>query len=544
MAHLVLFETGGNQRFIFATNKLAENLGASQMLWELGIRLVIEEVGEKTGKVIYNPSSPHKTRANLLDASCNPELRFQGNPVEVVVASSGKAILLVDAKDVGLDLVYAVTRRCIVNLPGVALTGYVGRSFDLDQSDLDFHEEIRAVHQGHAALSGTIPGPEFRFLRLPIVAACATSNLPASDVDIKNNLDYDPQRPERSFRSEVSMKKWKLRGEGRTRMQKVLQLPDGLTLMENLRDLEDREWLAVIHADGNGLGAVFQNFGEVSGAQTSREYIDKLRMFSLALDRCTETAASVALTEYYRRLVSLPGHEAQHSDKELPAVPLVLGGDDLTMVCDGRIALRTTEDFLTTFAKQLAEDEDIQAVAKNLEHPLTASAGVAIIKPHFPFHLAYDLAEALLRSAKRLKPKAGIDFLVHYDASGSDLRQIRAKLNLGDAQLYARPYQIGEPWDKFREAIETLNGERKVDPTKPDDEDEPIPRSLLHELRSALFLGPGAGDQQLRWALERRGAGDARLREVLTKLHGDETLFREDGVSALLDVLEAQEFSR
>jgi hypothetical protein len=340
----------------------------------------------------------------------------------------------------------------------------------------------------------------------------------------------------------VSFQKRDRREAGRARFEVVLNLKEAeFKLPRNIEELDrlqdDVDWLAVIHADGNGVGTVFQNFGKWAQTADSRDYVTKYRRFSLALDECTEKAIRHALINAYGRKAP--------KDGVLAAVPLVLGGDDLTLVCDGRIALRVTEDFLTRFAAELSKDADIGAIAKNLKEPLTASAGVAIVKPHFPFHLAYELAEALLHSAKREKPDAAIDFLVHYDASGSDLGQIRAKLQVDGVKLYARPYRIapGDGWAGFAKAVDTLNGESKPG-SRPADEDEPIPRSLLHELRSALFLGHDAGERQLQWVLERRGAGDKRLREMLMTLHGTEKLFHDDGVSKLLDVLEAQEFWR
>jgi CRISPR/Cas system-associated protein Cas10 (large subunit of type III CRISPR-Cas system) len=61
------------------------------------------------------------------------------------------------------------------------------------------------------------------------------------------------------------------------------------------------------------------------------------------------------------------------------------------------MAVRLTHDFLQSFA---AEAKQCAFISPVVPEGLTASAGVAIIKPHFPFHLAYEISEDLLASAK------------------------------------------------------------------------------------------------------------------------------------------------
>src|SRR5947199_3443855 len=105
--------------------------------------------------------------------------------------------------------------------------------------------------------------------------------------------------------------------------------------MKDIDQLEQRfkdlNWLAVVHADGNGLVEIFLKFNQHSKSKDGRDYIKRYRRFSLALDVCTINAAGNALAKLRRRFLAeeekekLQGkkQQAQQSDKFIPVVPLV-----------------------------------------------------------------------------------------------------------------------------------------------------------------------------------------------------------------------------
>lgn len=77
---LVLIETSGNQNFIFATNKLKENIGASELTYRVGTQWLLEIIGDIVNNdnlKIWQDSD--LLRQNLLNSRHNPLLKIISN---------------------------------------------------------------------------------------------------------------------------------------------------------------------------------------------------------------------------------------------------------------------------------------------------------------------------------------------------------------------------------------------------------------------------------------------------------------------------------
>ncbi len=303
--HVVLIETSGNQRYIYATNKLRENVGASELTYRIGTQFVLEAVEAETKLKIYEDDDldGRKLRANLLDKTKNPVLGQNGNKVEVITATSGKALLLVADKDTGKRIVKAVTSKALLEMPGLTVHGAISEDFkSLDEKDdkgeFKLHKAVGYVHRKLEQIRYEMPSNEQRFLRLPFVAPCATSGFPANE--------YYKHDPEPSPRSVVSIEKCKAATQGRGRLEAVVRaVNDQIRFAGDLEKLEklfkDLSWVAIVHADGNGLGEIFLHFEKHSKSKDGRDYIEKYRRFSLALDVCTINAAGQAFANLQRR---------------------------------------------------------------------------------------------------------------------------------------------------------------------------------------------------------------------------------------------------
>ncbi|HEX8137552.1 MAG TPA: hypothetical protein VF544_08180 [Pyrinomonadaceae bacterium] len=519
--NIVLIETSGNQRYIFATNKLRENIGASELTYQVGTKFVLEAVGRSYDyETDFNGSELRKL---LLDET-RIEDSTNADAVEIIVATSGKAILLTKNRAKAEEVISKITKRAVTEMPGLTVHGKI---WEVKDDLTDIHEGMSEVHHRLEEIRYRMPSSEQRFLRLPFVAPCATSGLPAqtSEREGGNTISV----------SQISKAKSENKRNGRDRIAEII----GYKLIEP-EAIEKSAWIAVIHADGNGLGQIFLHFNEYAGFDqngiwTGRQYLKEYRKFSLALDVCTIKATKTALEHLWN---SIAKREAKRQKKEikdlsedelheltLPVVPLVLGGDDLTVLCDGQYALKFTYDFLTAFQAETKKTHElIEDIVKQIAQRafkkdyLGICAGVAIVKPHFPFHQGYELAERLLRSAKQVKEKvqqkiqrdgkevaeqipcSAFDYHILYDSAHSDLEDIRERLTVdnGETELVAKPYivtntkELAEAIQKDWAERRTFSQlERRVNAMRTADEDgkRRLPNSQLHSLREALFLG-------------------------------------------------------
>uniref|UniRef100_UPI0025E0ED97 Cas10/Cmr2 second palm domain-containing protein n=1 Tax=uncultured Thiohalocapsa sp. TaxID=768990 RepID=UPI0025E0ED97 len=180
--------------------------------------------------------------------------------------------------------------------------------------------------------------------------------------------------------------------------------------------LPDNRWLGLLHADGNGLGAVIKALGS-HVKHDPTVFVPLFRAFSDAIAAATVEAARIAtkdvlLTERDHRSAELA--DRTHRDRTLAARPIVLGGDDLTILLRGDLAIPFARRFLTVFettsAEALANLRQRFPKVTGIPEALTAGGGIAFVKSNHPFHLSHELAESVAALAKQQgKQKAAGD---------------------------------------------------------------------------------------------------------------------------------------
>ena len=285
-----------------------------------------------------------------------------------------------------------------------------------------------------------------------ITAVCAVGGGPAEVLDPSRSQDDRPGVPER-----VSADVARARGIGRRwhRAHSAAWASGAATATGAPRlalpmevDRLGREpggvsRIAVVHVDVNGLGAILGEYRERagdpdvpgSGALAQRRLSQRIADLTEALARVLVRAVAATVRADPGREPVIPGtvrsivldHEPSGLVR-LPVRPIVVAGDDLTVLCDARLALplvRYALEWLDADPEGIGDPADPRTALHRIlaavhggrsgggrsvagpggrRHTTfvpTVGVGVAVQPVGAPLSLGHDLCEAMCRTAKR-----------------------------------------------------------------------------------------------------------------------------------------------
>ncbi|NMB86860.1 MAG: hypothetical protein GYA17_00790 [Chloroflexi bacterium] len=516
MFTLTVLDTSGIQAYIFGTNNLRQNVGASYLvdsvtgLWvkecldELGLRHNLSVRGG--GLVLLED---RRIERGELDA-------------ELIYSGGGNAVILFQNPDPQVascppatGFAQALTRKALLESPGLQVI-VAHQDFDWDHNPLGGDQGVLQSAMQTLAKHKASPQVSCQTYALAITAACIYTGKAATGLD-------EDRRP---VSVEVIAKTRAAARANRRLSENFKSKFDYPLDFDHLGGTQDESsYIAVIHTDGNGMG---KRVRQISAAHAhpgagNRDYIQAQRAFSDSIAR----AATTALRNTVRRLEDSVEYDSENrphiggvvylKENSLPFRPLVFGGDDVTFVCDGRLGLSLTAYYLQQLSAQRLSDGDY----------VHCRAGVAIVKTHYPFSRAYTLAEDLCASARNYIQQAGgaltaMDW--HFAKNGMvlSLKQIRRReYHLQTGRLNMTPVWITAPeahwrsWDTFTRTVTAFQASQEWSGR----------RNKVKALREALRAGP----ESVRHFLKLYEVKDERLPALAADGASWQTTAERDG---------------
>ena len=502
----ILFDTRSIQKYIFSSNRLKTNIGASFLVESAFARELLHVLRELFGESEVDDATWREAES--------PDWTRMEQRCRIGYIGGGNALVLFREETTDEELVEVIrafTKRLLWKSPGLRTGAARGEivldadgSYRVTRVKLEngAEEEIddltHLVHKLKAQQNLFFPAVSLPYTGLTLSCEASAETANAYDVD-------DVQQESRFISWEVKRKLLaarkkdgiiapaeeelldKLRsvlkslaGEPFTASVPYTFVPEKLaealqkyafpSEFEKLGQRETEDYMAIVHIDGNNMGEKFRD----------SDTLTKRKNMSLAVYKKTITAFCVLLGGIIGDYASLQKHlvleEADDGKLFLPIRPIVLGGDDMTFVCTAKYALAFTRTIM-----EALNDLGIDSCG-----------GISILPTAYPFFRGYEIAEQLCSAAKskmRAMREEGtscwLDFAILHGEQPPTLEQIRAQQYSGKCgTMHFGPYRVdgdaAEPQHigNLTEAVRQLvqGGSR-------------LPMNKIKELRAVLSAG-------------------------------------------------------
>lgn len=356
----------GIQSFIFQTNKLREIVGGSELVEGICTDIFYDFI-----------DSDEKDENIILSAAGNIKYIADEKTCKKLVRDFPKKVML---KAPGVTVSQAVV-KIVGSIPLSVSINLLEEKLKAERNKSNMPLEIGFMGLERARRTGGV-AVEFKNRKGKLEAFCESTSNKDKVVDQKSDSSNESSHT-KLFR--------KISG--------VTEKPKEITLeIEEICKGHKNSWIAVVHADGNGLGNILRIMGEKLKNADFENSKEAFRKFSVALEKATQAAAQNAFSEIFKP------EESFTSSGKYPIRPIVCGGDDLTFIIRADLALKFTEIFLSEFESKTKEEfkvlEDFGIC--DFKEGITACAGIAFIKESYPLHYALNLSESLCKDAKKL----------------------------------------------------------------------------------------------------------------------------------------------
>ncbi|MCI4625447.1 MAG: hypothetical protein L3V56_05745 [Candidatus Magnetoovum sp. WYHC-5] len=462
----IFIDTISIQRYVFESNKLIENVGASYIVQSIYGPLLRESFN-----TLYKTQCVEHI-VNKWKEPNNDKAIGDGDEFGIGYIGGGNALLFFRQENTAKEFVETWTKLLLCNAPGVqtAIAKGLFKENTFKDSYKALHEELKVNKNKFHPI--TLP------YKFGITADCPLSGH-SSEVYYESN-------EEKKYISSYSFAKIsyffaKINSKNKAneyledlRKDEIGEKLDFTTNINQLGQTEGEDnYIAIVHIDGNKMGQKFKDC----------ESLLKLRQLSINTLSATENAFK-NLVKHIINLIEngvfkdvLILKQSEDNKTFLPLRPIIIGGDDITFVCDGRLGVYFAEKYIE--------------ILKSEEHGYNACAGICIVKTKHPFYRAYKLAEELCRNSKKQsRDNNDVSCLDFYITSGDitgSLEDIRKKQSLftynsTDNELTNGPYILEKEGTAHRKSIVNLkagikNLQQNYSATK------------IMELRNAIISG-------------------------------------------------------
>ena len=409
---IAIYDVRGIQNYIFRTNAVKEIVGASKIV----DKLIINEFNSASIKVKEQKNINENEM--ILNWDEQEDYVFDTNKnikVEVLYYGGGNLVVLFRNEELCKEISIEMSKNIIKNAYGLSLVYAYTEKTDNYQEDW---KELKT--------------------KLSEIKAVTALNKPAGIIPIVryDGITGKPLSMKYNGRMVTFEAYQKLKKAEEIANEKNVYIKQ----FDKMRTSEEEGLIAIVHIDGNSMG---QSIREImADSNTYLEAIRKMRKISKNIHETFEIKAIEGVKKKIPEICKK--HDVKIKNNELPFRPIIQAGDDITFVCNERIALDIVKEYISIIRKGYMYSE---------KYTFSACAGISIIHSHFPFFKGYQIAEECCEIAKKRAKNEGmvngkignfVDFQYCYSGNTVDLEEARKRnyRNINEMNILKRPYGI------------------------------------------------------------------------------------------------------
>ena len=511
MGVLAVYDIIGIQNFIFSSNRLAENVGASKLVANIF-------AGKKVPEAGVLPRVIKQCTGSIQSKWSEGELDMENLKAEIIYQGGGNAYVAFADEPLFQKVTEAFLVKVNKYAPGLGVAvAAIETDFDNYRDDFD------VITDRLTLVKGGFNTPMFAGNQ-PITKQSWRTGLPVRyhDDEEKEFMSICQQEKRNSYKKHKKEEK-----EGKKEFEDLVfekdadgsisikKDNDGIKKFEDLVFEKDADsFIAIIHADGNNMGKRIKDY--MGGFESYEEAVPEIRQLVTKIDKCYRDALKRTVNDfkeayenYLKETVEdfketyekyLKKQQAKYPDRiykiNAPLLELIVDGDDITVLTSGRFAI----DFAARLLRAIEKTEP-DKLPFGETPTASACAGVVLFHSHYPFSEAYKLAEGLCKRAKypsRDLDGSYIDFHLHSSGRVESLQQLRSKQYTVDGKSI-----IKRPWKVPKDINSKITGDFSwfVENIKNIKEISQLPKNKTKAIRNAIAEGEGAvklAENQLR----------------------------------------------